>query len=126
MEEPNQAWFFDITYVWTASGWLYLATVMDLYSWCIVGWSMDISMTRKLVMDGLSMAFWRRKPSKGCIHHSDRGSRYCSDDFQQLLKQYGMVCSMSRKGNSCRAHSYLDYLSPSEYERVQQTLPKAA
>jgi len=169
VQEPNQAWVSDITYIWTASGWLYLATVMDLYSRRIIGWSMDVSMTRKLVMDALTMAFWRRKPGQGCIHHSDRGSQYCSDDFQQLLRQYGMVCSMSRKGNcwdnavmerfyhslkseqvyfadyqtqkeartdivdyiemfynSCRAHSYLDYLSPNEYERVQQALPKAA
>ncbi|MDQ6983866.1 MAG: DDE-type integrase/transposase/recombinase, partial [Ghiorsea sp.] len=66
--EPNRYWVSDITYIWTATGWLYLATVMDLYSRRIVGWSMDTSMTRKLVMDALLMAVWRRKPAKGLVH----------------------------------------------------------
>ena len=99
VSEPNRVWVSDITYIWTVTGWLYLATVMDLFSRRIVGWSMDTSMTSKLVSDALLMAIWRRKPGKGLIHHSDRGSQYCSDDFQKLLEQHGMVCSMSRKGN---------------------------
>jgi len=169
VSEPNRYWVSDITYIWTAKGWLYLATVMDLYSRRIVGWSMDTSMTRKLVMDALLMAVWRRKPGKGLIHHSDRGSQYCSTEFQSLLRVHGIVCSMSRKGNcwdnavmerffhslkseqvyhmnyktqehaktdivdyiemfynSNRAHSYLGYLSPNEYERVTHQLPMAA
>jgi len=169
VSEPNRVWVSDITYVWTVTGWLYLATVMDLFSRRIVGWSMDTSMPCKLVMDALLMAIWRRKPGSGLIHHSDRGGQYCSDDFQQVLKQHGMVCSMSRKGNcwdnavmerffhslkseqicftryqtpeaarkdivdyiemfynSRRAHSYLGYLSPNEYESLRQSLPLAA
>jgi len=99
VSKPNRVWVSDITYIRIVTGWLYLATVMDLYSRRIVGWSMDTSMTRKLVMDALLMAIWRRKPGPGLIHRSDRGSQYCSDDFQTLLTQYGMLCSMSRKGN---------------------------
>jgi len=78
VSQHNRYWVSDITYIWTATVWLYLATVMDLYSRRIVGWSMGTSMTRLLVMDALLMAVWRRKTGKGLIHHSDRGSQYCS------------------------------------------------
>jgi putative transposase len=83
----------------TREGWLYLAVVMDLYTRMIVGWSMDGRMTRELVMNALRMARFRRKPAPGVLHHSDRGSQYCSHDYQALLAEYGMVASMSRKGN---------------------------
>lgn len=96
---PNQAWASDITYIWTAEGWLYLAVVMDLYSRTIVGWSMAERMTRQLVIDALILAAKRRDPPRGLLHHSDRGSQYASEDFQELLLQYGMICSMSRTGN---------------------------
>jgi transposase InsO family protein len=96
---PNQAWVSDITYIWTAEGWLYLATVMDLYSRNIVGWSMAERMTRQLVMDALTLATKRRNPPRGLLHHSDRGSQYASDDYQALLSKFGMICSMSRAGN---------------------------
>ena len=96
---PNQAWVSDITYIWTAEGWLYLAVVMDLYSRAIVGWSMAERMTRHLVTDALMLAAKRRNPPRGLLHHSDRGSQYASDDFQELLLKYGMICSMSRTGN---------------------------
>ena len=96
---PNQAWVSDITYIWTAEGWLYLATVMDLFSRNIVGWSMAERMTRQLVMDALTLATKRRNPPSGLLHHSDRGSQYASDDYQALLSKYGMICSMSRAGN---------------------------
>ena len=96
---PNCVWVGDITYVWTSEGWLYLAVVMDLYSRRIVGWSMNKCISRRLVMDALIMAIWRRKPSRGLIFHSDRGSQYCSHDFQKLLKNHGMLSSMSRKGD---------------------------
>jgi putative transposase len=96
---PNQAWASDITYIWTAEGWLYLAVVMDLYSRAIVGWSMAERMTRHLVTDALMLAAKRRNPPRGLLHHSDRGSQYASDDFQELLLKYGMICSMSRTGN---------------------------
>jgi len=96
---PNQAWTCDITYIWTAEGWLYLAVVMDLFSRTIVGWSMAQRMTRQLAMDALTLAAKRRNPPRGLLHHSDRGSQYASDDYQALLTKLGMVCSMSRTGN---------------------------
>lgn len=96
---PDRAWTADITYIPTREGWLYLAVVMDLYTRMIVGWSMDSRMTRALVMNALRMARFRRKPQPDLLHHSDRGSQYCSGDYQALLAEYGMVASMSRKGN---------------------------
>ncbi|MHB8474605.1 MAG: IS3 family transposase [Gammaproteobacteria bacterium] len=96
---PDQVWTTDITYLPTAEGWLYLAIVLDLHTRMIVGWAMHERMTRQLVIDALRMAWFRRRPRAGLLHHSDRGSQYCSHDYQDLLKQYGMQVSMSRKGN---------------------------
>jgi putative transposase len=96
---PNQAWVSDITYIWTEEGWLYLAVVMDLYSRAIVGWAMSNRMTSGLVCDALEMAWWRRMKPSGVIVHSDRGSQYCSKDYQQMLSDFGLVCSMSRRGD---------------------------
>lgn len=96
---PNEKWVSDITYVWTEEGWLYLAVVMDLYSRMVVGWSMAERMTSKLVIDALQMAIWRRKMPRGVIIHSDRGSQYCSHDYQQLLADNGFICSMSKRGD---------------------------
>ncbi|WP_338030701.1 IS3 family transposase, partial [Cytobacillus citreus] len=98
-DKPNQSWVTDITYIPTNEGWLYLASVMDLYSRKIVGWSMDKTMTKELVMNALKMAYHRQKPGNGLIHHSDRGVQYASTEYQKLLKQYQMIGSMSRKGN---------------------------
>jgi putative transposase len=95
----NQAWVSDITYIATEQGWLYLAVVMDLYSRTIVGWAMDKYMTESLVINALAMALFRRKIRGGLLLHSDRGSQYASNAYQQLLKQHGIICSMSRKGN---------------------------
>ena len=99
VEEPNRVWVSDITYIPTDEGWLYLAGVLDLCSRTAVGWSMSESLERHLVMDALEMAHRRRKPGKGLIHHSDRGSQYASHDYRQLLRDYGMQMSMSRKGD---------------------------
>ena len=96
---PNQVWTSDITYLWTDEGWLYLAIVLDLFNREVVGWSLKPRMTTDIVTDALTMAWFRRKPAAGLIHHSDRGSQYASLAFQDRLKKYGMVCSMSRKGN---------------------------
>lgn len=96
---PNQKWVSDITYIWTDEGWLYLATVIDLYSRAVIGWSIQPTMTRKLVCDALMMALFRRGFPRGVLCHSDRGSQYCSDEYQKMLKTYGLTCSMSRKGN---------------------------
>jgi putative transposase len=95
----NQAWVADITYVATAEGWLYLACVMDLASRRIVGWSMSERIKAELVCQALKSAYWRRKPSAGLIMHSDRGSQYASDSHRQLIKDYRMVPSMSRRAN---------------------------
>ena len=96
---PNQAWGTDITYLWTQEGWIYLAVVIDLYSRRVVGWSIDRRMKKALVIRALMMAINLRKPPSGLIHHSDRGSQYASHAYQKLLKQHGMIPSMSRKGN---------------------------
>jgi putative transposase len=96
---PNQKYVGDITYLWTDEGWLYLATVIDLYSRLVVGWSMSERMTAQLVCDALKMALWRRHMPTGVIVHSDRGSQYCSSAYQGLIKKHGLVCSMSAKGN---------------------------
>jgi len=98
-EAPNQAWSADLTYIWTDEGWLYLAIVLDLFNREVVGWSIKPNMTADIVLDALSMAWFRRRPPPGLIHHSDRGSQYASYAFRAQLKEYGMVCSMSRKGN---------------------------
>ncbi len=96
---PNVAWVGDITYIPTREGWLYLATVMDLYSRKIVGWSMGRRINRQLVIDAMGMAIGARHPPRGLIFHSDRGSQYASSDFRKLLARHGVVQSMSRKGD---------------------------
>jgi putative transposase len=95
---PNRAWSADITYIPTADGWLYLAVVEDLFSRMIVGWSMDATMTSRLVVDALGMAVSRRLPGAGLLAHSDRGSQYASEHYQLLLGEHGITCSMSGVG----------------------------
>lgn len=95
----NKAWVSDITYIHTSEGWVYLATVLDLYNRQIVGWSMGCRLVTSLIEDALTMAVKRYKPCRGIIHHSDRGSQYCSDSYQQTLKSHGFICSMSGSGN---------------------------
>jgi len=96
---PNQRWVSDITYIYTREGWLYLSTIMDLYSRKIVGWAMEERLSQELVIKALKMAIERRKPGRGLLLHSDRGSQYASKAYQRLLWRYGMICSMSRKGD---------------------------
>jgi len=98
-EAPNTTWVSDITYVWTMEGWLYLAVIMDLYSRLIVGWAMDKRLHQPLTLDALAMAYGRRTPDPGLLHHSDRGRQYASHDYQERMEQYGMIASMSRKGD---------------------------
>jgi transposase InsO family protein len=98
-QQVNQAWTSDITYIRTQTGWLYLAAVMELHSRKIIGWAMDATMPAELVCRALRMAIGQRQPQTGLILHSDRGSQYASHEYQALLKQHGIVCSMSRKGN---------------------------
>jgi len=96
---PDTKYVGDITYIPTNEGWLYLATVIDLYSRKIVGWSMADNMKVSLVNNALSMALNTRKPSQGLIWHTDRGSQYASYSHRDLLNKHGIIQSMSRKGN---------------------------
>lgn len=96
---PNQKWVSDITCIWTDEGWLYLAVVMDLYSRRVLGWSMSERMSTVLVSDALEMALWRRRHPRGVLLHSDRGGQYCSHAYQKQLKENGLICSMSKKGD---------------------------
>jgi putative transposase len=96
---PNQKWAGDITYIWTSEGWLYLAVILDLYSRRVIGWAVSNRMKRDLAIRALDMAVALRQPPKDCIHHTDRGSQYCSHDYQKRLKKYEFKVSMSGKGN---------------------------
>ena len=97
--QPNRCYVGDITYIATNEGWLYLATVIDLYSRKVVGWSMADNMKADLVNKALLMAIWQRKPGRGLIWHTDRGSQYASDSHLKIIRQHHIVQSMSRKGN---------------------------
>ena len=96
---PNETWVTDITYVATAEGWLYLAGIKDRYTCEVVGHAMGARMTTDLVSDALVRAVWAKRPHPGLIHHSDRGAQYCAQDYQEQLRQFGLIPSMSRKGN---------------------------
>ena len=111
-DAPNQKWAGDISYIWTREGWLYLAVILDLHSRrvialsCFAGktlsgnrWAVSNRMKRDLAIRALNMAIAFRTPPRGCIHHTDRGSQYCSHDYQKILRQHGLKVSMSGKGN---------------------------
>ena len=127
-KKPNQVWVSDITYIPTAEGWLYLAVVLDLFARKIVGWSMQPTLKRQLVLDALRMALHRRQPKPGLLHHSDRGSQYASGDYQNLLAHFQIDPSMSRRGNcydnapaesffaSLKKECVRDTIYPSRYE----------
>jgi putative transposase len=117
-EAPNQKWVADFTYIWTAEGWLYVAVVLDLYSRRIVGWSMQSSMTSQLVADALMMAVWRRGKPVELLHHSDQGSQYTSEHFQELLKEVGITCSMSRAGEVWDNSAMESFFSSLKTERT--------
>jgi putative transposase len=96
---PDQKWGADISYIWTAEGWLYLAIVLDLYSRRIIGWATSDRLKKDLALNALRRAIVLRRPPPGLIQHTDRGSQYCSHDYQRLLKAHGIIPSMSGKGN---------------------------
>ena len=98
-DKPNHRWVSDMTFIPTRQGWLYLAVVLDLFSRACIGWSMSERMRSSLALDALNMAVLRRAPDKPVLVHSDRGSQYGADDYQQRLKSNGMIASMSRKGH---------------------------
>ena len=98
-ERSDQKWGADISYIWTAEGWLYLAAVIDLFSRRVVGWETSDRLKRDLAVEALRRALVARTPPPGLVHHSDRGSQYCSVDYQSLLRKRGALISMSGKGN---------------------------
>ena len=98
-DAPNERWVGDITYVWTREGWLYVAAILDLFSRRVVGWSADDRVDSGLVSSALAMALLTREPKPGLLHHSDRGSQYASGEYRRQLRERGITCSMSRKGN---------------------------
>jgi putative transposase len=99
VNEANTVWVTDITYIWTMEGWVYLASIMDLFSRKIVGWSQAAHMKTDLTIKALKMAITNRQPEEGLIHHSDRGSQYCSNDYIDELNEIKAEISMSRTGN---------------------------
>ncbi len=119
---PNRKWIADFTYVWTAEGWLYVAAVIDLFSRRVVGWSMSAAMTAQLVTDALVMAIWRRGKPDALLHHSDRGSQYTSEQFQRLMADHGVVCSMSRSGNVWDNAAMESFFSSLKTERTARKM----
>jgi putative transposase len=117
-ERPNQKWVADFTYVWTAEGWLYVAAVIDLFSRRVVGWSMKGEMTAQLVTDALVMAIWRRGKPNALLHHSDCGSQYASEQFQTLMADNGVDCSMSGSGNVWDNAAMESFFSSLKTERI--------
>jgi len=118
-ERPNQKWIADFTYLWTAEGWLYVAAVIDLFSRRVVGWSMSAAMTAQLVTDALLMAVWRRGKPDALLHHSDQGSQYTSEQFQRLMADHGIICSMSRSGNVWDNAAMESFFSSLKTERTE-------
>ena len=96
---PNRVWAGDITYIWTAEGWLYLAVVLDLYSRRVIAWGMGSRLTQELATGALTMAIEHRRPAHGVVHHTDRGSQYAATRYRELLAGHGLTASMSRRGN---------------------------
>jgi putative transposase len=119
-EGPNQKWVADFSYIWTAEGWLYVAIVLDLFSRKVVGWSMSDKMNAQLVIDALMMAIWRRGKPNALLHHSDQGSQYTSEDFQRLLADQGIICSMSRKGDCWDNAAMESFFSTLKLERTNR------
>ena len=121
-DEPDQAWVTDITYIRTHEGWLYLASVLDLHSRAVVGWSMGSRMQTSLVLDALTMAVWRRKPKDSVIIHSDQGSQFGSDEFNHWCKDNRLSPSMSRRGNCWDNAVAESFFSSLKKERIRNRI----
>jgi putative transposase len=121
-DQPDRAWVTDITYVRTWQSWLYLAVVMDLHSRMIIGWSMQPTLARDLVLDALLMAVWRRKPTERVIVHSDQGSQYGSDDWVRFCKAHKLDPSMSRRGNCWDNAVAESFFSSLKKERIRKKI----
>ena len=117
-DRPNHTWLADFTDIWTAEGWLYVAVVLDLFSRRAVGWSMKADRDASLVMDALMMAVWQRGKIDALLHHSDQGSQYTSEQFQRLLADNGITCSMSRAGNVWDNSAMESFFSTLKTERT--------
>ena len=98
-DTPNQKWAGDISYIWTAEGWLYLAVMIDLHSRRVIGWAVSNRLKRDLALQALNRAVALRRPALGCLHHTHRGSQYCSHDYQKRLSELCLKVSMSGRGN---------------------------
>jgi putative transposase len=120
--EPDRIWVTDITYIRTWEGWLYLAAVLDLFSRMVVGWSMQSTLVRDLVLDAILMAVWRRKPEAGLVIHSDQGSQYGSDDWHRFCRAHGLRPSMSRRGNCWDNAVAESFFSSLKKERVRRKI----
>ena len=120
VDYPDRAWVTDITYIRTWEGWLYLAAVMDLHSRMIIGWSMQPTLARDVVLDALLMAVWRRKPKQPVIVHSDQGSQYGSDDWIRFCKAHRLDTSMSRRGNCWDNAVAESFFSSLKKERIRK------
>jgi putative transposase len=122
VDQPDSAWVTDITYIRTWEGWLYLAVVMDLHSRKIVGWSMQPTLARGIVIDALMMAVWKRKPKGRVIVHSDQGSQYGSDDWLRFCKEHKLDPSMSRRGNCWDNAVAESFFSSLKKERIRRKI----
>ncbi len=118
----NQKWIADFTDIWTAEGWLYVSAVIDLFSRRVAGWSMSAGMTARLVADALLMAVWRRGKPNALPHHSDQGGQYTSEQFQRLMADSGIVCSMSRSGNVWDNAAMESFFSSLKTERTARKI----
>jgi len=119
---PNLKWVADFTYIWTAEGWMYVAAVVDLFSRPVVGWAMKAEMTAQLVTDALIMAIWRRGKPDSLLQHSDQGSQYTSEQFQRLMSDHGITCSMSRSGNVWDNAAMESFFSSLKTERTARKM----
>ncbi len=124
VEEPNQAWVTDITYLRTWQGWLYLAVVIDLYARKVVGWSMKPTLAKELALDALLMAVWRRKPRGSVLVHSDQGSQYGSDEWRRFCRAHRLEPSMSRRGNCWDNAVAESFFSSLKKERIKKRVYK--
>lgn len=121
VEGVDRVWVSDITYVPTREGWLYLAVVLDLKSRAVVGWAMKDTLEASLATDALTMALWRRKPGRELLCHSDRGVQYASGDYQEILREHGIRCSMSRKGDCWDNAVAESFFASVEWELIQDS-----
>ncbi len=121
IEATDRVWIGDITYVPTREGWLYLAVVLDLASRRVVGWAMKTTLEASLATDALTMALWRRRPNSELLHHSDRGVQYAAGEYQALLAEQGITCSMSRKGNCWDNAVAESFFATLEWELINES-----